>query len=506
MILNIYKKIENQCRPEDIAYLLSDKPYLSFLDSSLQVKQYGNFSYLSWDPAFIIRSRGVKNEFLDIKKNVRYFSYLNPISFIRQVLDSHILEEDDKRYSSYYFEESAGLIRSHKQELSFKGGFIGYLSYDLKNHIERLPAKAKDDVGLFYYHLSFYDFTIAFDHEKGQWYYAKNYELKSEKEFDDKRFLKDASDTLSTISQAKPSQQIMASMFERYKKKKIKKIDLVSNFKKSDYIKSVKKAKEHIHKGDVYQINLTQRFSAETVIDPKDIYYILRLKNPAPFACFLTFEDFHICSSSPERFLYKSKDYIQTRPIKGTRPRGSNAEEDRAYMEELINSVKDRAELNMIVDLERNDLGKFCEYGTVKVKGHAVIEKFEKVFHSVSTVEGNIRKGYGIADIIKATFPGGSITGAPKIRAMQIIDDLEPNARGVYTGSIGYISIDSTMDLNIAIRTIVVAKKMTYYNVGGGIVADSRPYEEYEETVHKGAAIRDTLYYFKYANLDKDLT
>ncbi len=505
MILNVYKKIESPCRPEDIAYLLSDRPYLSFLDSSLQMKGYGNFSYLSWDPDFVIRSRGVKNEFLDFKNDVRYFSYLNPVSFIRQVLDKHIFEGDDTQYRAYYFDESSGLISNYKQELSFRGGFIGYLSYDLKNHIEKLPAKAKDDVGLFYYHLSFYDFTIAFDHKKGQWYYAKNYVLKSEKEFDEKRFIKDAAKTAGLISKAQSSQKIKASISDRYRKKKIKKIDLVSNFKKSDYIEGIKKAKEHIHNGDVYQINLTQRFCAGTCIDPKDIYYILRLKNPAPFSCFLTFEDFHICSSSPERFLYKSKDYIQTRPIKGTRPRGSNAQEDAANIEELRNSPKDRAELNMIVDLERNDLGKFCEYGTVKVNGHAVIEKFAKVFHSVSTVEGRIRKGYGIADIIKATFPGGSITGAPKIRAMQIIDDLEPNTRGVYTGSIGYISTDSTMDLNIAIRTIVATKSMTYYNVGGGIVEDSRPYEEYEETIHKGAAIEDTLNYFKYSNLDKDL-
>jgi para-aminobenzoate synthetase component I len=506
MILNVYKKIETPCRPEDIAYLLSDQPYLSFLDSSLQVKEYGKFSYISWDPAFLIRSRGVKNEFIDFKNNVRYFSYLNPVSFIRQVLDGHIFEGDDPQYRTYYFDESTGLGSSHKHKLSFKGGFIGYLSYDLKNHMEKLPAKAKDDVGLFHYNLSFYDFTIAFDHAKRQWYFAKNYAVNSEKEFDEKRFLQDAAKTAELISKAQSPQQIKAFISEGYRKKKIKKIDLVSNFKKSDYIKSIQKAKEHIHNGDVYQINLTQRFCTGTRIEPKDIYYILRLKNPAPFSCFLTFEDFHICSSSPERFLYKSKDYIQTRPIKGTRPRGSNAQEDAANRQELRNSPKDRAELNMIVDLERNDLGKFCEYGTVKVKGHAVIEKFAKVFHSVSTVEGRIRKGYGIADIIKATFPGGSITGAPKIRAMQIIDDLEPNTRGIYTGSIGYISIDSTMDLNIAIRTMVATKSMTYYNVGGGIVEDSRPYEEYEETLHKGAAIKDTLDYFKYFNLDKDIT
>jgi len=505
MILNLYKKIDTRSRPEDVAYLLSDKRYLSFLDSSLNMKEYSNFSYLSWDPLFIIRSRGVKNEFIDLKKNIMFFSYLNPVSFIKQALEDNIFEGSNKQFKTYYVDENSDLIEDKKGP-SFKGGFIGYLSYDLKNHIERLPAKTKDDVCLFYYNLCFYDFTICYDHRLSQWYYLKNYRLRRKSEIDVERFLKDASDIKKIIDKAESSKLIIPQISDKYMKKKIKNIGMSSNFKKSQYIQSVKKAKEHIHRGDVYQINLTQRFSTNTMIEPKDIYYILRLKNPAPFSCFLTFDDFHICCSSPERFLYKKEDYIQTRPIKGTRPRGANSAEDKVFIKELKMSSKDRAELNMIVDLERNDLGKFCEYGTVKVKEHAVIEKFAKVFHSVSTVEGRIREGHGIAEIIKATFPGGSITGAPKIRAMQIIDDLEPNARGVYTGSIGYISIDSTMDLNIAIRTLVVTKDMTYYNVGGGIVEDSRPYDEYEETIDKARAINDALNYFKYSNLKKGLS
>jgi len=194
--------------------------------------------------------------------------------------------------------------------------------------------------------------------------------------------------------------------------------------------------------------------------------------------------------------LYLKDNIIETRPIKGTRPRGKNSLEDKKNARELRESIKDRAELNMIVDLERNDLGKFCDYGTVKVDEHAVIEKYEKVLHSVSTVRGRVRKGTGLQQIIRATFPGGSITGAPKIRAMEIIDEMETVSRGIYTGSIGYISIDNTMDLNIVIRTFIIKNGIFYYNVGGGIVADSQPIMEYRETLDKGAALRDTFNFF----------
>ena len=227
----------------------------------------------------------------------------------------------------------------------------------------------------------------------------------------------------------------------------------------------------------------------------------MRKKNAAPFSAYLGFPGFTIGSSSPERFLYQKGDRIETRPIKGTRPRGKNSEEDAKYAKELAESPKDRAELNMIVDLERNDLGKFCYYGSVEVAGHAVIEKYARVFHTVSTVTGKVKMGIDAADILKAAFPGGSITGAPKIRAMKIIDELEPSSRGVYTGSIGYISIDGNMDLNIVIRTFIMKDNEFYYNVGGGIVVDSDPKMEYQETLDKGIALEDTLNFFKKNNL-----
>jgi len=202
-------------------------------------------------------------------------------------------------------------------------------------------------------------------------------------------------------------------------------------------------------------------------------------------------------------FLFLKEGIIETRPIKGTRPRGNNDREDEMYIDQLKNSIKDRAELNMIVDLERNDLGRFCKYGTVKVKEHAVVEKYARVFHLVSTVIGRVKEGYDIVDILRAAFPGGSITGAPKIRAMEIIDELEPTIRGVYTGTIGYVGVDGTLDLNIVIRTFIIKGQRFYYNVGGGIVEDSEPYAEYQETLDKGLALKETLEFFSYKNLSK---
>ncbi|HAJ95493.1 MAG TPA: hypothetical protein DCP02_04585, partial [Actinobacteria bacterium] len=282
---------------------------------------------------------------------------------------------------------------------------------------------------------------------------------------------------------------IKDKIVEKYLKNPVSGLELKSNLTKDEYDSGVNKTREHIYAGDIYQVNFSQRFKAEAPVEAMDLYYILREKNAAPFSAYLSFPEFSIGSSSPERFLYLKGDIIETRPIKGTRPRGKDSEGDLKNARELAGSIKDGAELNMIVDLERNDLGKFCYYGTVKVAEHAVVEKYARVFHTVSTITGQIKKGIDAADIIRAAFPGGSITGAPKIRAMEIIDELESVSRGLYTGSIGYISIDNTMDLNIVIRTFIMKDKKFYYNVGGAVVADSRPDMEYQETLDKGIAL-----------------
>ena len=256
---------------------------------------------------------------------------------------------------------------------------------------------------------------------------------------------------------------------------------------------AIRHIKDYISAGDVYQVNLSQRIEAHLDIPPYELYKILRSVNPAPFSCFLNFDDVAIISSSPERFLNVHARHVQTRPIKGTRPRGKDAKTDEIMKQALLSSPKDDAELTMIIDLERNDLGRVCDYGSVKVTERKVLETYPTVYHLVSTIEGDLHERYDLMDLLKATFPGGSITGAPKIRAMQIIDELEPTQRSVYTGAIGYIGFNGDADLNIAIRTFITKDKMVYFQVGSGIVADSNEEEEYEETMLKAKALIDSL-------------
>jgi len=252
-------------------------------------------------------------------------------------------------------------------------------------------------------------------------------------------------------------------------------------------------AREYICAGDIFQVNLSQRFETDLNIHPYELYQRLRKINPAPFASYLNFDEVSVVGASPERFLKVQGDWVETRPIKGTRPRGKSAAEDKALADELLSSIKDRAENIMIVDLERNDIGRVCRYGTVKVTELAILETYPTVFHLTSTVRGRLRQAENRVDLLKASFPGGSITGAPKVRAMEIIDELEPTRRSVYTGAIGYLSFSGEMDLNIVIRTFLVKRGKAYFQVGGGIVYDSEPEAEYEETLDKARALIQAL-------------
>jgi para-aminobenzoate synthetase component 1 len=268
---------------------------------------------------------------------------------------------------------------------------------------------------------------------------------------------------------------------------------LRSNFTRETYCAAVKRVLEYIRAGDIFQANLSQRFEARGHVDPLDLYLRLKNQSPAPFSAFLKWDDLAVVSASPEWFYQTRGDHIVTRPIKGTRPRGATRAEDEAWASELRRSVKDRAELTMIVDLERNDLGRVCQYGSVRVIDPLTVESFAQVHHLVATVEGRIKPGLGPIDIVRAVFPGGSITGAPKIRAMEIIDELEPTRRSLYTGTIGYFSRGGTSAFNIAIRTMLVEGDRVSYQVGGGIVADSDPETEYVETMHKGRGLRAVI-------------
>jgi para-aminobenzoate synthetase component 1 len=266
-------------------------------------------------------------------------------------------------------------------------------------------------------------------------------------------------------------------------------LPVCSNFTHDEYIGALKRVKEYIAAGDIYQANLTQRLSAPLATTPWDLYRRLTASNPAPFGGYFETPDCAVVSCSPERFLQVRSGEVETRPIKGTRPRGAAPEEDARLAEELCNSLKDRAENVMIVDLERNDLGRVCDYGSVHVPELFALESYATVHHLVSTVRGRLHTGKTALDCLRASFPGGSITGAPKVRSMEIIEELEPTRRGIYTGAIGYLCFSGDMDVNIVIRTLVIKDGTAYFQVGGGIVADSDPEAEYQETLDKARAL-----------------
>jgi para-aminobenzoate synthetase component 1 len=369
------------------------------------------------------------------------------------------------------------------------GGAVGYFSYDLCHFIERLPLTAIDDLHLPECYFAFYDCILAFDHRENKVYIASS----GFPELEEDRRKKRAEQRLHQMKeQLATTPPISASLLQE-NDDIVPGVALRSNFTHQQYLKAVETAREHIAAGDIFQVNLSQRFEVDLPIHPYQLYRYLRHINPAPFAAYLNFDEVTIISASPERFLRVQGDGVETRPMKGTRPRGSTVAEDEALGRELTNSIKDRAENVMIVDLERNDLGRVCRFGTVRVSELCTLEKYATVFQLTSTVEGKLRPDKTRIDLLKACFPGGSITGAPKVRAMEIIDELEPTRRSIYTGSIGYLSFNGEMDLNIVIRTILAKRGKMYFQVGGGIIYDSEPEAEYQETLDKARALFQAL-------------
>ncbi len=357
----------------------------------------------------------------------------------------------------------------------FRGGLIGFFSYDLAPRLERLPRRAPADSRMPTIRFGLYDWAATVDHRDGR-AQLEVFDLDGQGGLSAR--LRDRERRLRRDPE--PPRPSILEIPE----------PIVS---RSSYLDAVGQALEYIRAGDIFQVNLSQRFDAQGSPEPLDLYTRLRARSPAPFSAFLSWDDLAILSASPEWFYRSEGDRLVTRPIKGTRPRGSTPAEDLANIEALVASPKDRAELTMIVDLERNDLGRVCRYGSVRVTDPWTLESYAQVHHLVATVEGQIREGAGPVDIVRALFPGGSITGAPKIRAMEIIDELEPTRRGVYTGSIGYFGKGGTSAFNIAIRTLLVEGPRVSYQVGGGIVADSLPDSEYQETLHKGQGLHDVV-------------
>ncbi len=351
----------------------------------------------------------------------------------------------------------------------FCGGAVGYLAYDLKNVIERLPQTARDDGNLPDLWLIWPRRILIHDRlQESLTHIVIDYGDRAAREWREMDLPKPSPPRRSTPRHVG---------------------QLTSNFTREAYMQAVRRVREYIRAGDVYQVNLSQRYRFPFSGDGFGLWESLFRRNPAPFYAYLHCGGHQVLSTSMERFLFRKGDFIETRPIKGTRKRGGSPAEDEALRAELLSSPKDDAELSMIVDLLRNDLGRVCLPRSVRVQEHKRLESYQNVHHLVSIVTGRLASGTTYGDIIRAAFPGGSITGCPKIRAMEIIDELETVVRHVYTGSIGYLGWHDNMDLNIAIRTAVIHGRTCSYSVGGGIVFDSDEADEYEETLHKGRTL-----------------
>jgi para-aminobenzoate synthetase component I len=359
-------------------------------------------------------------------------------------------------------------------DIPFAGGALGYFSYDLGRSIEVLPVLAIEDMPLPELLVGIYDWAIVVDHHLGK-----------SKLVSHGRFT--ARQALETLHQQLLQTQVDEALppFEIHG-------DIEANMSQEAYAQAFQHVKDYIRAGDCYQINLAQRFAVDVRGDACEAYDKFRQLSRAPFMAFLQVDDgkgmpFSVLSMSPERFLQVIDQKVETRPIKGTRPRHQDATLDSQVADELAHSIKDRAENLMIVDLLRNDIGKVCDIGSVKVDALFKLQRFTNVHHLVSIVRGRLAAGFHALDLLRGCFPGGSITGAPKLRAMQIIEELEPHRRGIYCGTIGYIGFDGSMDTNIAIRTSVICNHRMTFFAGGGVVADSDCSREYQETFDKAS-------------------
>jgi para-aminobenzoate synthetase component 1 len=425
---------------------LRQRPYAMLLLSGGDLDCAGH-SIMGWDPYLVLRAKGQRVTLEAPGGRQEYRA--NPFTVLEDICG--VLE-----------------LPGGSPLAPMTAGALGFLAYDLKNHLERLPTTAVDDL-----HLP----EMVFALPRRLVVHHRN----ARKFFEVEVCYADGSGRVTAGEPLPLAVDVSPGPYEVGA--------LKSNFTQPDYLKAIRRIREYIAAGDVYQVNLAQRFSFPLAGDPYRLFRRLFVLNPAPFYAYLNCQDFTVLSTSMERFLWCRGDLVETRPIKGTRPRGADPAADAALRQELAASPKDDAELSMIVDLLRNDLGKVCQARSVRVVEHKRVEPYQNVWHLVSIVTGRLRPGATAVDLLLATFPGGSITGCPKIRAMEIIDELEPKARHVYCGAIGYLGLHRNLDLNIAIRTAVISRGLAHFSVGGGIVFDSREEDEYDETLHKGRTL-----------------
>jgi para-aminobenzoate synthetase component 1 len=477
----LIQEIQTAHTPESLVENLRCENGIILLRSNSFDSRQARYSFVAANPFLTFRSFGSRCEVTSAESQIA-----NRKSQIQFGNPWHILDTLMSRYELL-----------DEIDLPFPlGGAFGCWGYDLKNFTEpKLPRRTVNDLELPDCHVGFYDSLVVFDHRLGKVCIVSTglnadgsrSETRAKDQLDfwnskitEKDLPQRHRDTEETNNSN--SQRLCASVAK-----------IASNLTRADFITAVQRVQEYIRAGDIYQVNLSQRLIAKSKLSGWEFFEKLSAVSPAPFSAFLDCGEFQIASSSPEQFLRMSGAHIVTRPIKGTRPRDTDATRDAQLAYELQTSAKELAELVMITDLLRNDLGKVCEYGSVRVPELAKLEKFAQVQHLVSTVEGRLRNDVTHFAAFASCFPGGSITGAPKFRAMEIIDELEPVSRGPYCGAIGYLGFNRESQLSITIRTAVCAAGKIHFNVGAGIVADSNPEAEYQETLAKAAGFLAAL-------------
>ena len=429
------------------------------------------YSFVAANPFLTFRSFGSRCEITHHSSLITHHQFGNPWHLLDALMARYeLLDEIDSPFPL--------------------GGVFGFWGYDLKNFTEpKLPRRAVNDLELPDCHVGFYDSLVVFDHRLGKVYVVST-GLNVDGSRTESRAKEQLDFWISKITgQELPQRHRDIEEINKFNSLRLcdSVAKIASNLARADFIAAVERVQQYIRAGDIYQVNLSQRLTAQGDFNGWELFEKLSAVSPAPFSAFLDCGEFQLTSSSPEQFLRLSGSHIVTRPIKGTRPRATDATRDAQLAYELQTSAKELAELVMITDLLRNDLGRVCEYGSVQVPELAKLEKFAQVQHLVATVEGRLRNDVTHFAAFASCFPGGSITGAPKFRAMEIIDELEPISRGPYCGAIGYLGFNRESQLSIAIRTAVCADGKIHFNVGAGIVADSDPVAEYEETLAKAA-------------------
>lgn len=468
-LIPVYREILADMETPVSAFQKTNNGKYSFLLESVEGgEKWGRYTFLGFDPSIIFRSKGNTVEIINDQKKEEWTDVTSPLNKLRDLM---------ARYKPVQID---GLPR-------FFGGAVGYLSYDIVRFFEELPDSATDDLKIYDSFFVITDTILIFDNLKQTLKVVSNVHLA-----DDENLENAYHEAIRKID------SIVSRLKEPVRTKSTQTpdelhLDVTSNLSKGEFEDIVVKAKEHIVAGDVIQVVLSQRFQTQAEIDPFNIYRSLRTINPSPYMFYIKFDDLRLVGSSPEVMVRVEDNNICLRPIAGTRPRGESPDEDRELEKELLRDPKEIAEHIMLVDLGRNDVGRVAKIGTVKVNERMVIEKYSHVMHMVSNVQGVLDGKRDNFDVLRACFPAGTVSGAPKVRAMEIIEDLEPTRRGPYAGAVGYFSFSDNMDFCITIRTIIIKGNTIYVQVGAGIVADSVPDREWTETVNKAKAMMKAL-------------